>query len=207
MISTNPDLIERCFKFHNQGFGTVRSAAEDGVTGANFRMTEFQAALLRVQIPRLDEQSRKRSENAAYLSGLMDEIPGVSAARMYPGSTRNAYHLFMWRYDKSQFAGMNKGQFLKALSAEGIPVSGGYRRLNEDPLLKNTFATRGSHRIFPAKLLKQWEERNVLPNNNRVCEEACWFTQNMLLADRSAMDQIADAIRKVQRHAGEFAQT
>jgi hypothetical protein len=41
--------------------------------------------------------------------------------------------------------------------------------------------------------------------NDRLCEEAVWFTQTMLLAPRSAMDQIAGAVRKIQAHAGELA--
>ena len=34
--------------------------------------------------------------------------------------------------------------------------------------------------------------------------EAVWLTQTMLLGPRSDMDQIAEAIRKIQRHAGEL---
>jgi len=40
--------------------------------------------------------------------------------------------------------------------------------------------------------------------NRQLCEEAVWFTQNMLLGGKSDMDQIADAIRKIQKHAGEL---
>jgi hypothetical protein len=40
--------------------------------------------------------------------------------------------------------------------------------------------------------------------NDRLCEEAVWFTQTMLLAPRSAMDQIAEAVRKVRTHAAEL---
>jgi perosamine synthetase len=34
-----------------------------------------------------------------------------------------------------------------------------------------------------------------------------WFTQPMLLGERSDMDQIAEAIRKIQAHAAEIART
>ena len=67
--------------------------------GANLRMTEFQAALLLQQLTRLEEQSRRREQNAAYLTELLREIPGIAPARMYDGCTRNAYHLYMFRYD------------------------------------------------------------------------------------------------------------
>jgi perosamine synthetase len=41
--------------------------------------------------------------------------------------------------------------------------------------------------------------------NDRLCEEAVWFTQNMLIGGRSDMDQIAEAVRKIQAHAAELA--
>ena len=70
-----------------------------------------------------------RDANGAYLTGLLKEIPGIAPARMYPGCTRNAYHLYMFRYDPAAFAGLSRAAFLKALRAEGVPASGGYSPL------------------------------------------------------------------------------
>ena len=41
--------------------------------------------------------------------------------------------------------------------------------------------------------------------NDRLCQEAVWFTQNMLLGTRRDMDQVVDAIRKLNHHAGDLA--
>jgi len=120
---------------------------------------------------------------------------------MYAGCTRNAYHLYMFRYDKSQFAGLPRAAFLKALAAEGVPASGGYRPLNTEPFLKEALSARGYQRLFPAKALAEWEERNRCPVNDRLCEEAVWFSQTVLLAPRRSMELIADAIRKLQVNA------
>ena len=43
---------------------------------------------------------------------------------MYEGCTRNAYHLYMFRYDASRFSGLPRAAFLKALGAEGVPALG-----------------------------------------------------------------------------------
>jgi perosamine synthetase len=59
--------------------------------------------------------------------------------------------------------------------------------------------------VCPPERLRQWEERNQCPENDRLCEEAVWFTQNMLLGTRRDMEQIAEAIRKIQAHASELA--
>ena len=164
-------------------------------------MTEFQAALLLAQMTRIEAQARTRTENAQYLTSMLKEIPGIAPARMYEGCTRNAYHLYMFRYDRAHFADVPRSVFLKALAAEGIPASGGYTPLNSQPFLKNALQSRGNQRLFPEKVLAEWEERNRCPVNDRLCEEAVWFTQTMLLGPRSSMDAIAGGIRKIQANA------
>jgi dTDP-4-amino-4,6-dideoxygalactose transaminase len=121
---------------------------------------------------------------------------------MYPGATRNAYHLYMLRYDPSLFAGLPRARFLAALRAEGVPCSGGYTPLNKEPFLKHTFDSRAYRAIYPARQLAEWQERNHCPANDKLCEEAVWFTQTMMLGPREDMDQIAEAVRKIQRQAG-----
>ena len=100
-------------------------------------MTEFQAALLMAQMTRLEAQARTREQNAAYLTGLLKQIPGITPARMYDGCTRNAYHLYMFRYDPAAFAG---------LSAGGVPQGAGRRRAS-----RPRAATRRSTRSRSSK--------------------------------------------------------
>jgi dTDP-4-amino-4,6-dideoxygalactose transaminase len=120
---------------------------------------------------------------------------------MYGGATRNAYHLYMFRYDPAHFANLPRSRFLAALNAEGIPSSGGYTPLNKEPFLKHTFDSRAFRAIYPPKQLAEWAERNHCPVNDKLCEEAVWFTQTMLLGPPEDMDQIAAAISKIQRQA------
>ena len=68
---------------------------------------------------------------------------------MYDGCTRNAYHLYMFRYDKEKFAGLPRAKFLKALAAEGIPCSGGYSPLNKEPFLKTRSSIQGLPETLP----------------------------------------------------------
>lgn len=206
ILTDDEGLYERCYTFHNNGGGlkpTGGNFAYAG-TGANFRMLEFEAALLMAQMTRLEEQSKRRTQNALYLTSLLKEIPGIEPAHMYEGCTRNAYHLYMFRYDKAAFAGLPRATFLKALKAEGIPASSGYMPLNREPFLKTALASRGYKALFPEDVLRDWEERNACPKNDQLCQEAVWFTQNMLLGARSDMDQIGEAIRKIRAHAGEL---
>jgi len=205
ILTNDTDLYRVCQSFHNNGRGDTGAGFAYVRNGANLRITEFQAVLLAEQLKRIEEQSRRREQNAAYLTKQLAEIPGIRPAKMYPGATRNAYHLYMFRYDKTGFANLARAQFLKALEAEGIPCSSGYTPLNKEPFLKNTFDSRAYRAIYPAKQLTEWTERNQCPANDRLCEEAVWFTQTMLLGRREDMDQIAEAIRKIQKQAATFA--
>ena len=207
ILSNDGDLIEKCYAFHNnsrgrRGTGSDFSYREHGL---NLRLTEFQAALLLAQMSRLEAQTDRRQENANYLTTLFKEIPGISPAKLYPKATRSAYHLYMFRYDAREFGNLPRAKFLKALAAEGIPASSGYSPLNREPFLKNTLESRGYQRIYPAAEIRGWMDANQCPANDRLCKEAVWFTQTMLLGPRSDMDDIARAIRKIKAQTDELA--
>ncbi len=208
IITNSDEWADKCYSFHNQ-CRPRRTSSHDTVytssRGANLRMTEFQAAILLSQMTRLEEQMKIREKNAAYLRGLVQEIPGIVPAKTYDGCTRHAYHLFMYRYQKEHFAGMPRNRFLEALKAEGVDCNPGYGRLNKEAFIKQSLASRSWQRLFPAETLANWEQRTECPANDKLSEEAAWFTQTTLLGSRSDMDQTAEAIRKIQKHAGDLA--
>lgn len=206
-ISTNDTtFLEQCYAFHSNSRGRAHAGYDFRyrAKGLNLRMTDFQGAILLSQMTRLANQMRTREQNATYLSSMLREIPGITPARQYPGTTRNAYHLYMFRYDPAGFAGLPLARFLKAVQAEHIPVSAGYSPLNKEPFLVNTLATRGYKKIYGEKELARWNERNQCPENDKLCQEAVWLYQANLLGSRTDMEQIAGAIRKVQKYAAEL---
>ena len=209
-VLTNDDQFgELCYNFHNQGRARQVSGYNftySGTRGSNLRLCEFQGGLLQAQMTRVIEQANRRNENALYLSKLLREIPGLKPAKLYDGATRSAYHLYMFRYDPAQFAGLDRAKFLAALSAEGVPASGGYGAMNKDAYVSALAKNKHFLKLYGEKKLQDWLERNqALPQNDKVCAEGVWFTQTMLLAERTKMDQIAEAIRKIQQHATELA--
>jgi perosamine synthetase len=204
ILTSDPALHEFSKSFQDQGRGPAGAAFAYARQGSNLRMTEFQAALLLQQLTRVEEQSRVREQNAQYLTGLLREIPGISPARMYDGTTRNGYHLYMFRYDKAHFDGLPRARFLEALEKEGIPCSGGYSPLNKEPFIKQTINSRVYRRLYSEGDLAGWEERNACPENDKLCEEAVWFFQTMLLGPHRDMDDIADSVRKIQQQAREL---
>jgi dTDP-4-amino-4,6-dideoxygalactose transaminase len=111
----------------------------------------------------------------------------------------------MFRYDSEHFSGLKRAQFLKALQAEGVPCSGGYTPLNKEAFLENTLQSRAYQRIYSSAELKASRERNLCPVNDKLCEQAVWFGQTMLLGTNRDMDDIVRAIRKIQSHASSLS--
>ena len=72
-------------------------------------------------------------------------------------------------------------------------------------------ADRTLDRITKFQFLKACEElqgyrdRNQCPVNDKLCEQAVWFGQTMLLGETKDMDDIVRAIRKIQKHASRLA--
>jgi dTDP-4-amino-4,6-dideoxygalactose transaminase len=121
VITSDRELFEKAYAFQNNGRSREGSGVADGAAALNLRLTEFQGALLLAQMTRLEAQSKQRESNAAYLTQQLAQIPGITPAKMYAGVTRNAYHLYMFRYSSEGFAGMSRAAFLKALRPRGCP--------------------------------------------------------------------------------------
>jgi perosamine synthetase len=206
-IVTNDDnFYKNCYSFHHQGQGANSASLVPGTgtRGANFRITEFQAAILLAQMTRLVEQAKLRSENADYLTKLLNQIPGIKPAKLYKGVTRSAYHLYMLRYDKAQFEGMDRAKFLKALESEGVTCSSGYGKMNRESYVTDLAKNKHYLNIYGEQTMKDWLERLQCPENDKLTEQAIWFFQNMLLGTKADMEHIAEAIEKIQKNASEI---
>lgn len=208
ITSNDEAFIKNCYTFHNQGQGGRSTAYTPGVgtRGTNLRLTEFQASILLSQMTRVTEQSNRRWENAQYLSKLLNEVPGITPAKLYPGTTKSAFHLYMFRYDKNHFAGLSREKFLEALAAEGIPNGVGYGQMNKDSYVTSLAKNKHYLKIYGEKTMNEWLERNHCPQNDALTsEQSVWLFQNMLLGSKKDMDQIAEGIRKIQKYAADIA--
>ncbi|MGQ9683278.1 MAG: DegT/DnrJ/EryC1/StrS family aminotransferase [Anaerolineae bacterium] len=177
------------------------------VLAGNARLTEFQGAILQVQLERLEEQAQRRARNALVLDRLLGEIEGIEPLKILPNTTRHSYHIYIFRYQPEAFGGMPKSELVRALQAEGISgVLGGY----ETPLYANPMFIEKAFMGGPWPL-SAWEHGQRMdygrcsadcPVSERACaEEAVWIPQTMLLADEQAMSDIAVALRKIQTWA------
>jgi perosamine synthetase len=201
------DLIDRAGSFHDCGrpYGVFKAARPNFTRGGNFRMQHFQAAMLLQQLDKLREDTVRRRANAGRLTASLEEIPGILPARL-PENSQAVWHLYPFRYDADKFQGLPRETFIKAMRAEGIPCSTGYQEQYFDGLLDEAIASRGFKRLFSAQRLKEYRDSfQHLTGNRQVCATTVVMTQNLLLAQPTDIDHIAEAIRKIQAHGAELA--
>ncbi len=203
IVSNDAEFIERCYTFHNNGRGHAPLSRDFGYSsnGANLRLTEFQAALLLAQMRRVEAQSSTREQNARFLTLQLKKIEGLTPAADYSGTTRNAYHLYMFRYNPEGFRGLPRATFIKALNAEGVPCGSGYSPLPDEPFVRERLQSPAYKKLYGEKRIAEVIEQSRCPDNVRLCNEAVWFTQTMLLGGRGDMENIVAAIQKIQKNA------
>ncbi|HUW57035.1 MAG TPA: DegT/DnrJ/EryC1/StrS family aminotransferase [Planctomycetota bacterium] len=208
IVCTNDKTIaEECDSLLWAGRKVGRPWYEFHRLGWNYRITEFQAAILRCQLRNLDEQVQKRMANAGYLSGLLSQIDGMRPLRVDGRCTAHSNHIYMTRYDE-ETVGLPRERLIEALVAEGIPAFSGYTfPLYRNPMFLNKRFINGA---FP--LGTSYHDdidyagfEGSCPVSERACDsEAVWLPQNMFLGSRKDMDDVAEAVQKVLDHRSEL---
>jgi dTDP-4-amino-4,6-dideoxygalactose transaminase len=198
IITTNDDaLAESCRSIQNCGRIPGGLWYEHHVASGNYRLGEFQGAVLNCQLDRLEEQTATRDRNGRYLASLIAGLPGVYPQARPVECTRHSYHLFMLRIDAAAF-GAPRDAVLEALQAEGIPCSGGYGfSLPDQPLFR--------HKAFgpylPGASTRLDYTRERCANSDLICREQCiWLEHRLFLGPREDIDDIGRAFAKVHEH-------
>ncbi|HEY3417407.1 MAG TPA: DegT/DnrJ/EryC1/StrS family aminotransferase [Armatimonadota bacterium] len=165
--------------------------------GHNYRITEMQAVLLRGGLRRLPDHLRIREENAALISEGLVRIGGpLRAARRDPRVTCQSYYAMTLHYDSAQAGGLERGQYLAALSAEGFSLGTPYPAVYHHQLLNLYDATSPVPFRDPA-VIQNYAELKLPVTERVVNEEGVVLMHMLLLGDRAYINQLLDAVEKV----------
>lgn len=130
LTTDRPELRERAEML--KMFGERASAAGQRqyhalTLGWNYRLSSVLAAFARSQLSRLDRYTATVRENAAHLSTILADLPGLSPP-IEPEGYRHVYHHYRLRLDPDE-AGVDLpvGAFRRAIqdavTAEGVPLT------------------------------------------------------------------------------------
>lgn len=206
MITTNnPDLAALCESYIWAGRKQGRPWYEHHRLGWNYRMTEFQGAILRQQLNRVETQNERRRRNAAYLNRHLNDFPGIHAVATRDFATKHSFHIYMFRFREEE-SGISRKDLIAGLTSEGIPCSTGYMHpLYKNPaFLNQDFFQRGcpvncGHYAKPLDYSKC-----DCPASEAACREAVWLEHRLLLGEEQDMKDIVRAIEKIYENRCEF---
>ena len=203
ILTNSEDLEDRCRALHHCGHRKGGQRFEHPVFGGNYRLGEFQGALLLNQLQRLRAQTETRNANGLYLNAKLAAVPGLRPLARGRGETLHPYHLYVFRYDTEAW-GAPRSRFVAALRAEGIPASEGYTV----PLYRQGLFTQkafGPYTGYQQTRPDLDYAATDCPVCERVCaKEGCWLPQSLLLGSREDMDDVVAAVTKLSERRGEL---
>ncbi|HYK87694.1 MAG TPA: DegT/DnrJ/EryC1/StrS family aminotransferase, partial [Acidobacteriota bacterium] len=202
ILTSSEQSAERCESLINCGRPSVGDKYKYRTIGYNYRMTEFQTALLLAQLDRLPEQAERRMKNARCLGAKVQQISGVRPLTWDSRITRPAIYHYLLRYDPEEFAGAHRDVFLKALVAEGVPAEGPfYEPLYRAPLWH---FRRDDWAAF-SKSDVDYSRVHCPVAEKAAYDESIWLHHSLLLGSESDTNDIAEAISKIKANAAELA--
>lgn len=181
--------------------GTNRLNPKDTATalGANYRMSELQAAFVAAQLTRLEGIAARRSRLGNLLTEELAGVPGVLTHQVRP-EDRCVYWFYLARLVPEKLR-CDRATFVKALGAEGANFNPGYIAVPVYgmPMFQN-------HSFFAG----HWPARECGLTNMDYTKVKCPETEAilktcMLFRVSEAMDedyirQVAKAVRKVAKY-------
>jgi dTDP-4-amino-4,6-dideoxygalactose transaminase len=208
ILTNDPGMADTAYALSNCGRQKDGAWYAHYILGGNYRLGEFQGALLRVQLQRYPQHLQRRQANAIYLEQLLAAVTGITPLPYDTRVTANAYHIMFLRYQAAAFGGASKARFIAALQAEGITgIHGGYSLpAYRQPLMQAENFGLATPPLFSGVHLQPPDYCQVShPATEQACaEEAIWIRHNMLLGERHDMEDIVAAIQKIQRYSDEL---
>jgi len=114
--------------------------------------------------------------------------------------------MYPFIYDETQFKGLPRAAFLKALSAEGVPAGTGYPNnpIYTQEFINQMFQTAVYKKFYSSAELNfdAYKQKNHCPNLIKTFQTSVWISsQGILLGSRSDMDDIVRAVEKIHKNA------
>lgn len=179
-------------------------ADQEYLQSGNFRISEWQAAVLLGQLQRLPQHLERREASAKRLNEILVKAPGVRPLKRHEGVTRQSYYCYGFRFLPEEWDGIGRDRFCEALTAEvGIEFERVYEPLTHSPLYQPH--TKKRHRISEEYWAEIDPARRVLPNVERAASEEAVVTSHVnLLLEPKEMEKVGEAIAKVYEHRDEL---
>jgi dTDP-4-amino-4,6-dideoxygalactose transaminase len=198
VITNNLEYMERVQSYINAGRASLTDKYHHRIIGFNYRLGEFQAAVLGPQLDRLPAQAAIREKNMKHFETQLRNTPEIGLLKPDPRITGPAPYGYVMKYFSQKAKDTPRAAFVAALQLEGIQCDG----LFYEPVYKSSlFPVDAAD--FPAL---SWGREKPLdlrsmyscPEADRAAyQEAVWFPHQHFLGTTADVDAIANGIHKV----------
>jgi dTDP-4-amino-4,6-dideoxygalactose transaminase len=199
MVVTNDEAIYwNAKRFADRGKPFNSLELKNLFLGLNYRMTELEAAIGRVQLRKLPAAIARRRSLVAQLRERTADLQTVRVGKVIEGAESSYWFLFL-RLDLARLS-VTKTRFAQALAAEGIPSNPSYDHIvYEAPWLRDR-QTLGSSgypwSAFPHA--RELDYENSCPNARQAIDRHLMVSLHEGWTEREVAD-LATALRKIER--------
>lgn len=185
IASSNSEFLKNAFFESNCGRAEGDTTYQHVLVGTNARLSEFQGAVLRVQLARLEEQLILRNKNYDYIKELLENIPGLKLQVIDDYVTLDSHYMVMFYYDKACFNGKTRDEFVKYLKENGVPCNRSFEAIHRLPIMKTI--GEGKWRFG--------DEDNKCRVSEEVADNVVCLNHNILLGDHALLDYVVELIK------------
>lgn len=190
VLSNDTVLLHRVLLEANCGRNEGDTNYQHVLIGTNSRLSEFQGAVLRVQLSRLEEQIALREKNYRYLCECMNNIPGIVLQNTDEGMMIHPHYMVMFYYDKNAFHNASRDEFVQYLKNAGIPANRSYESIHKLPVFEKL--DKNAWRLVANS---QYDNNLHCVHSEKISNEVVCLNHNILLGDDSLIESIVNVIK------------
>jgi dTDP-4-amino-4,6-dideoxygalactose transaminase len=201
VVTNDEETYWNAKRFADRGKPFNSTEAKNLFLGLNYRMTELEAAIGRVQLRKLPSVVRRRRGLVAGLAERLADLETVRPGTVIEGVESSYWFLFL-RLDLDRVR-VTKERFAEALRAEGLPVAPSYDHVVYDaPWLRDrqTFG-RSGYPWSATPVGRAVDYTECCPNARLAVARHLTVGLHEGWSDRE-LDDLAAALRKLERAYG-----
>ncbi len=205
VITSRLNLFEAAQTIVNCGRASLTDQFGIRKLGSNYRMTELQACLLVGQLEMLPQFRERRARNAALLTRMLAEIPGIRVLPAQPEMTQQTTYCYVFQYRPERRPAPSRDLFVAALDKEGIPCDGRFY----EPVYKSDlfYATpeNSPQLTVGRESTVDYGLAHCPVTEHAAYSEAVWLPQFLLIGDEPDVEDVARAVAKVSANIDALA--
>jgi dTDP-4-amino-4,6-dideoxygalactose transaminase len=170
--------------------------------GANYRLSELNAALLVVAMRKFPAQQAERAVTGKAFEAMAAQIPGVRVMPHDERITRWSFYNYVLAIEPDRFGGATNEVVCAAMEAEGIPAEVQYPSMNRYELFQPSLsrlpvAVEYAERLDPSRMSFPVAEAAGQ-------RESVYFMENVFRDGTQGIEDAAEALAKIQGNATEL---